>query len=161
MNNFKYTAEDLLELKSTKILLHNYSDKESIKHKIIFDLAKTRNYKPHTYFHATGSLGEIGLGKGLYLGRDRRALRNFYNGDGTRGKIEKYVGKLNFIDLVIDYEFNIFEKKAINIFGCDDNKEYFKKLTLKLKKDGIRYYDPIATGEEFVAFNISSLIKVQ
>ena len=158
-NEYTYTTEDLLLLPETQVILNNYSDEWGIQHKIKYDLAKSKNYRTNVYYHATGSMGEIGLGKGLYLGKDRKALSNFYNGDGTRGKIETYKGKLKFIDLTLSNLFDAFERNAIKQYGRDRDKEYLKKHTLKLKYDGIRYYDPIATGEEFILYNTSKATK--
>jgi hypothetical protein len=147
------TAEELLELEKTKELLENYSDEYGIKHKIKFDLAQTKHYEINVFYHATGGTGETGVGHGLYLGKDRRALNNFYNGDGTRGQIIKYRVRAKFIDLTRFDEFEAFEAVAISKFPKREHNEQFKLLALELGFDGIRYYDPIATGEEFVLYN--------
>ncbi|MCK4338603.1 MAG: hypothetical protein KAW87_01250 [Candidatus Cloacimonetes bacterium] len=159
-NKITLSAEELLELPNTKELLNNYGDSYSIEQKIKLDLAKTENYKPAVFYHATGGLGEIGLGKGLYLGKDKKALENFYNCDGTCGKIEEYHGNPKFIDLTIYEEFNEFEKLAIAKYGNSTKNEHLKLLTLDMGFDGIRYYDPLATGEEFVLYNTKKVIKI-
>lgn len=160
MNKNYLTAEELLRAPETLRLLNMYSDEYGINHKIKYDLAKTKNYKKNIYYHATGGTGEIGVGQGLYLGKDRRALRNFYNGDGERGCIETFKGQPIFIDLTIYKDFDTFEKEAIKLYGKDKHKCHFKKLTIKKGYDGIRYYDPIATGEEFVVYQTNKLIKL-
>ena len=161
MNRVHLTAEELLKLPETLRLLGEYSDEEGINHKLKYDIARTTNYKKNIFYHATGGTGEIGLGQGLYLGKDKRALRNFYNGDGERGVIEVYKGIPNFLDLSDYSAFVNFEKKALQIYGKDKNNSYFRKLTLKNGYDGIRYFDPIATGEEFILFNTIKVKKIK
>lgn len=89
-----------------------------------------------------------GVGRGLYLGRDRNALINFYSDDANNPKsfILKVVGDFNFLDLIDD---QMFLKK---------NRENLEEKVLSLGYDGIRYYDPDATGEEFVLFNTSKIL---
>jgi hypothetical protein len=157
MSEKKLTPEELLELPETKKLLDNYSDEEGIRHKIKYDLARSKNYKRNIYYHATGGLGEAGVGKGLYLGKDRRALNNFYNCDGEIGSIELYKGNPRFIDLSVYRDYDDFKKKAIKKYGKMKYNEHLKRLTLAKRYDGIRYYDPIATGEEFVLYNIKKV----
>jgi hypothetical protein len=152
MNNYKYTAEELLSLPETKERLENYGDEDFIKLKIKTDLARTKKYKENIFYHATGGTGESGVGEGLYLGRDRRALNNFYNSDGTYGKIKIYIGTPLFIDLAYYADFDAFEKQAIEKFGKQKNNNHLKLLTLLKGFDGIRYYDPFATGEEYILF---------
>jgi hypothetical protein len=153
MNTYKYTAEELLTLSETKERLENYGDEHLIKLKIKNDLARTKNYKENIFYYATGGTGESGVGEGLYLGCDKRVLNNFYNSDGTYGKIKKYIGTPSFIDLADYADFDEFEKQAIEKFGKQKNNTHLKLLILLKGYDGIRYYDPIATGEEYVLFN--------
>ncbi len=47
----------------------------------------------------------------------------------------------------------------MKLFGDDCEKSYLRKLTLEKGFDGIRYFDPIATGEKFVLFNIDVVQK--
>lgn len=153
------TAEELFELFGKKELLENYGDEETVKSKTHLDLAKTRNYKHGVFYHATGGYGEMGLGEGLYLGKDKKALNNFYNCDG--GKIEKYQGTPNFIDLTISEDFEAFDLMAKKKFPYRKNNEYLKLLTLEMGYDGIRYYDPYTTGEEFVLFNTQKVTLIR
>ena len=151
------TAEELLELEETRELLDNYGDAYLIEKKKK-DLAKTCNYKKGVFYHATGGLGESGLGKALYLGKDRRALNNFYNLDGTEGCIEMYLGNPLFIDLALYDEFDKFESTAKEKYPNAKYNAHLRLLTLALGYDGIRYYDPIATGEEFVLYNTDKVV---
>ena len=153
------SAEQLLNLSETRNRLENYGDTYLIIQKIKYDLAQTKNYKPNIYFHATGGIGEIGIGKGLYLGKDKRALKNFYNSDG--GSIEIYEGNPKFIDLTLYTDFDNFEEEAKQKFPDCKSNEHFKMLTLSKGYDGIRYYDPIATGEEFVVYNREKLKSIK
>ena len=144
------TTEQLLNMPETIKRIENYGDDDMNKQKIEKDLAKNKNYIIGIFYHATGGYGETGVGKGLYLGKDKFALENFYNSDGTEGSIIKYYGFPNFIDLTDYSEFDEYEAIAIKHFG---QKDALKQMTLELGYDGIRYYDPIATGEEFVLYN--------
>lgn len=146
-------TKDLLDLPETRERLENYGDEDMIKRKIKFDLARAENYKTNTFYHATGGIGEAGVGEGLYLGKDKKALNNFYNCDGEYGEILEYEGNPKFIDLTLYSAFEKFEKEAIIKYGKQKHNEHLKKLTIEKGFDGIRYYDPIATGEEFVLFN--------
>ena len=85
----------------------------------------------------------MGLGAGLYAGRDKRALINFYSADFN-----------NPIDntVVIRGNFNFFDAVS-NPLPQNGAQE----CILSQGYDGIRYYDPDATGEEFVLFNYSKI----
>lgn len=146
------TAEELLNLPETRRRLDNYGDEYLINQKILKDLAKTKNYEENIFFHATGGFGESGIGRGLYLGKDRVALDNFYNNDGKEGEILKFTGNPKFIDLTDYDDFDEFEKQALAKYPNEKFNEHFKLLTLEKGYDGIRYYDPETTGEEFVLF---------
>lgn len=122
------------------------------------DIAKTKNYKDNYFYHATGGLGESGVGKGLYLGKDRLALDNFYNLNGTEGEIITYFGTPVFIDLTDDVAFDTFWNEAKSKFQTDD---FLEKYTLLKGYDGIRYYDVETTGEEFVLYNIEKVQVVE
>jgi hypothetical protein len=84
-----------------------------------------------------------GVGKGLYLGRDKNALVNFYSDNINNPKdfTLKIKGDFNFLDLLDNQEF------------LQENKENLEKKVLLMGYDGVRYYDLDATGEEFVLFN--------
>ncbi len=82
-----------------------------------------------------------------------KALLNFYNNEGKRGAIKKYKGNPKFIDLTKYKNFRVFENIAIKNFTKLRYNEHLKSITLEMGFDGIRYYDPTATGEEFVLYN--------
>lgn len=89
-----------------------------------------------------------GVGKGLYLGRDKHALMNFYssNLNSPQDFILKVEGSFNFLDLLDDQKF------------LQENNDNLEEKVLTMGYDGIRYYDPDATGEEFVLFNYSKVL---
>ena len=156
MVKYKLTAEELFSFPETKERLDNYGEEEHIALKIKLDLACTKNYKENTFYHAT-SYEPNELGEGLHLGKDKRAVDNFYNNDGTEGEIEEYIGEPLFIDLAVYADFDSFEKEAIEKFGELSNKKHLRLLTLAKGFDGIRYYDPTAMGEEFVLYNTEKM----
>ena len=154
--NFELTAEQLFLIPEYQQLIHEQIGEPTDHYyltKVNKDYARTSNYHDGVYYHATGGLGEMGVGKGLYLGKDSRALNNFYNCDGEYGEIIQFVGAPRFLDLTLPSALDDFEIEAIQEFGKDPNREYFKKKTIAMGYDGIRYYDFSATGEEFVLFN--------
>lgn len=152
MTNYKYTAEQLLSFPETKERLDNYGEEEHIALKIKLDLARTENYKENIFYHANSYEPDC-LGEGLHLGKDKKAVDNFYNNDGTEGEVEEYIGEPLFIDLAYYDDFDNFEKEAIEKFGKQPNKKHLRALTLAKGFDGIRYYEPTAIGEEFVLYN--------
>ena len=86
-----------------------------------------------------------GAGKGFYLGRDKKVLVNFYNEVicGSDFSI-KIVGDFIFFDTITNDNF-------------DFNQANIEKYILEKGYDGIRYFDPDATGEEFVLFNLDKI----
>jgi hypothetical protein len=69
----KTTEEILQNSQIQQLIFENYHDIENI----MDFYAKTINYKPNIYYHATGGYGESGVGKGLYLGKDWKVLEKF------------------------------------------------------------------------------------
>ena len=154
---YQYTAEELLQLPEYKEIffseIGDWNTDSFAKNRLKNDIAKSSNYSEGIFYHATGGTGEIGLGKGLYLGKDKKAVYNFYNGEGEFGSdIEIYEGEPNFLDLTVPKVFENFESEAINKYGKSPDKKYFEQATLALGFDGIRYFDPCATGEEFILY---------
>ena len=93
------------------------------------------------------------LGKGIYLGRDKTVLTKFYSQD-FNNPIDNNItikGNFKFIDLIKEIDSKKFMKK-IMVFKLNIT-DYIKLLGF----DGIRYYDPDATGEEFVLYNYKKL----
>ena len=164
-SEFELTAEDLFQLPEYQEIFSEQIGDPNIdkyaKTKVVKDLAKSKNYKPGYFYHAIGGTGESGVGEGLYLGKDSKALFNFYNGEGEFGSgVVTYYGFPNFIDLSRMDDFDSFENEAIKEFGKDSKKSYFQKLALAKGYDGIRYYDICATGEEFVLYNTNKVKQI-
>ena len=164
-SEFELTAEDLFQLPEYQEIFSEQIGDPNIdkyaKTKVVKDLAKSKNYKPGYFYHAIGGTGESGVGEGLYLGKDSKALFNFYNGEGEFGsRVVTYYGFPNFIDLSRMDDFDSFENEAIKEFGKDSKKSYFQKLALAKGYDGIRYYDICATGEEFVLYNTNKVKQI-
>ena len=67
----------------------------------------------------------------------------------------------SFIDLSNYNDFDKFESQAIKEYPNRKYNEHLKLLTIEMGYDGIRYYDPIATGEEFVLFNTDKVKLVE
>lgn len=149
------TAEDMLNDPETKKRLEDVGGFEAWKQ----FLAKTENYKPNTFYRVEAATGEAGVGKGMYLGRDKKALKKFYDLENEGKAVRTFIGAPKFADLMDYDKFKAFEKLAIKRFGKRGN--YLKKLAEAQGFDGIRYYDPQATGEEFVLFNTDKLKEVK
>jgi hypothetical protein len=90
-----------------------------------------------------------------------RALKNFYDQENEGYTVDVYVGNVRWFNLMMSENFKkfrqVFEKHGINIV----NSDMVGKVIRKMGYDGIRYYDILATGEEFVLFNESVLRKIK
>lgn len=126
-------------------------------------LSNPDNFVEGVYYHQANSLKDrnnilksgfrvekvsdshCGVGRGLYVGRDKNALVNFYSVNLSRPKdfTIKITGDFNFFDSIQD-----------QTILKEDTKDLEEKV-LDLGYDGIRYYDPDSTGEEFVLFRFS------
>ena len=154
------TAEEMLANKKTR----QYIDDIGVDSDMIIDtyLAKTKNYKPNIYYHVENGSGKnyAGMGNGLYLGRDIIALKNFYDIEENL-PVTEYKGTPKWIDLMKYSDLKKFEltckKNKIRILNSNEVGEYVKSLGF----DGIKYYDPQATGEEYVLFNTTKLKKTK
>ena len=91
---------------------------------------------------------------GLYVGRDAKALHEFYNMAAERGEnIITYKGNPKLLDLTDEDVMMKFTDK----FKTGDQIE--KELS-KNGYDGIKYFDPYSTGEEIVITNKNVLEAV-
>lgn len=142
-------------------------------------LSNPDNFKQNTFYHYANSLEDQrqilkkgfdvnkvgkqnqGLGSGLYLGRDKKTLMKFYDANliGDENCIITIKGKFNFLSLLSETKEQKFLKKARKMFPNDP--DHIEKYTTKLGYDGIRYYDPLATGEEFVLFDLSAITIIR
>jgi hypothetical protein len=163
-------AEDMLEHPLTIKRLQDLDDNNGFW--VNQYHAKTKNYKPNTYYHLNTNGLNAGVGKGLYLGRDKDALISFYDLEGENRKVDTYVGNPNWLDLIKYEDYDRYEEEAIKKYGknqvskspildLDSRGEMLKKLAIEKGFDGIRYYDPQATGEEFVLFDVKKVKKIE
>ncbi|PJA27475.1 MAG: hypothetical protein CO189_06920 [candidate division Zixibacteria bacterium CG_4_9_14_3_um_filter_46_8] len=126
-------------------------------------ISSPENFTERTYFHQANSSDDKsdivkfgfkedfvadenkgrGLGAGLYIGRDRAALINFYSVDFNNPADNSIAirGNFKFFDAIS----NRLPKRNV------------KNFVLKNGYDGIRYYDKDATGEEFVLYNYGKI----
>ena len=170
--NYKYTAEELLSQPETLESMSSElgGDLPSLCRWIKDFHADTSNYKENIYYHIITpkydeqSIGS-GVGQGLYLGKDKNVLIKFYGLDyidnDEKVPLQTFYGNPNFLDLTDHDNFNIFKEHSKKEFPDEENNNELKKMTLKLGYDGIRYYDPIATGEEFVLYNTNKVKLIE
>lgn len=160
----KITAEDILKNPEIIKQIDNIGGKEEREYWIQRNIAKTKNYKPDTYYRVESGIsssGYAGVGNGLYLGRDKKVLLNFYGDEDGNGKMSEFKGNPKWLDLIEQNKFKEFKQflknKKINLLNSDEVGEIVKKMGY----DGIRYYDSFATGEEFVLFNTDKIKKIE
>jgi len=149
-------AEDILKFKKTKTIMQGLGDVDDVKYWIKQYHAKTKNYKPDTYYRVEANTGYAGVGNGLYLGRDKNALKSFYDLENDNLPISEYQGNVKWLDLLDYDDYDKFEKQQGDLTNSND----ISKVVLAMGFDGIRYYDPQATGEEFVLFNMKKVRKM-
>ena len=162
----KNFEQQKLEVKKLHKKYEGYLDKEYSGRSYACFLSDPDNFSEGIYYHQANSPEErksilenefdenkvsnshCGAGRGLYLGRDKKALTNFYVSDVNKPQdfTIKIMGNFYFFDLMDDRAF------------MQEHREDLKDAVLKLGYDGIRYYDPEATGEEFVLFNYSKIL---
>ncbi len=71
-----------------------------------------------------------------------------------------YKGKPKWLNLMRYSKYRDFEN-YLKARGVDmTNSEIVGDIVIDMGYDGIRYYDPLATGEEFVLFNLDALRRV-
>lgn len=162
----KSFEEQKVEVKELHKKYEDYLNVEYAGRDYFLNLSNSDNFIDGVYYHQANSNKEkevilkkgfdtnkvsnrnCGAGRGLYLGRDKNALINFYSDDldNPQDFILKIRGEFNFLNLLDDRKF------------LQENKYNLEKKVLSMGYDGIRYYDPDATGEEFVLFNCSKIL---
>ncbi len=165
---YKYTPEELLSQPETFEEMTRVIGKDmNHLYQLVRDFhSKSKNHKKNVYYHVvTQEQFGGGVGDGLYLGRDVEALIHFYGIDYDEGDIplQVYRGNPNFLDLTNHNDFKVIKEESKKEFPNEENNNELREMTLKLGYDGIRYYDAVATGEEFVLYNIDKvkLIKTE
>ena len=152
----KPVSIDMLRDPRTKAILEDLGDKTDPANWIERFHAKPENYKPDTYYHVESGIGYAGVGNGLYVGRDKQALVNFYDIEGEGKKVIEYTGSPKWLDLTDYDELRKFEAE----YGTMTNSDIVLDVVLSMGYDGIKYYDPQATGEEYVLFNTAIVSEV-
>ena len=145
-----------------KRMLIDQGSPDDVKYWVEEFFAKEKNFKPSTYYHVNTKNEEpyAGVGNGLYLGRDKEALLNFYDIEQQGFTVSEYKGNPNWLDLTNYDDFNGFKNMVKNIDGNIINSDIVSGIVIQMGYDGIRYYDHNATGEEFVLFNEDKLKKL-
>lgn len=161
IKNPKTTPEQLLKTKEIKQIMDEGFGEDTAQW--VEDYwARPANSKPKTYHRYDGAgEGVAGMGNGLYLGRDPNALNHFYNHWGERElNLSTFKGDPKWLDIMDPRREKLWDeflkKKGINPRNSSELGEIVKKLGY----DGIKYFDPHATGEEYVLFNTKLLKKV-
>ena len=157
-----YESVMMLRNKETKKILQSLGSQGDIQSWIDRFHAKPYNYKSNTYYRVVrkGHQAYSGVGNGLYLGRDKQALINFYDIDDDGFPVHTYRGKPKWLNLLRYSKYRDFEN-YLKTRGIDMvNSENVGDVVIDMGYDGIRYYDPMATGEEFVLFNLDALRRV-
>lgn len=150
---------------------HNYTSYDMLNHPKIkeimdyegitdFYLANPKLYKDNIYYHVNCNLGCSGVGQGLYLGKDRQALKRLYDIEKVGYKTDTYIGEPKWLNLMDYNDYKDFEKLAIEKYNKLPNNEHLRLYCLELGYDGIMYYDIFTTGEEYVLFNINKVKKL-
>jgi hypothetical protein len=129
-------------------------------------IANPGNFIMGTYFHQANSFEDKlaiikfgfdpsfvsrenegnGLGAGLYVGRDKRVLMNFYSTDFNNPMDNMVVIRGNF------RFFDAISKRL--------PKRNIREFVLSKGYDGIRYYDKDATGEEFILYHYNKIESI-
>lgn len=154
--------EDMLRDKETLEIMRGLGDKNDIKNWIKNYHSKPINHKPNTFYRIERSSGAGygGVGNGLYLGRDKQALSNFYDIEQEGLPISEYKGNPKWLDLMDYGRYRKFESRLLKNGIKMTNSDKVGKFVMDMGFDGIVYYDPQATGEEFVLFNLKAVRKV-
>lgn len=166
-----YTTDKETQKKGVKMLEKAFGDKQSaIDHSTDF---WAREGEPGVFYHATSEASPFAFEKGkaanydigtragisnvngLYVGRDKTALDNFYNIAAERGEnMIKFEGNPKLLDLTNEDAMIKFTDK----YKTGDEIE---KAVSEMGYDGIKYFDPLATGEEIVITNTKALRPVE
>lgn len=120
-----------------------------------FDKAKAGT----RYAERGGGISEI---RGLYLGGDKNAIKNFYGLDEEAVNLLRFDGQPKLMDLMNKSDEEKFLNEVQTKYGIKKtkSKEFGDALEKELQVrgyDGARYFDPYATGEEIVLVNPASV----
>lgn len=164
--DFETQKREVIELNSSDHIINHLKKEFKGRSDYRIYLSNPDNFSPNIYYHQASSKSEArsikkngyderfmlddncGLGRGLYLGRDKSALIRFYSSDfcNPENNIVTIKGNFNFVNLIKEKNLKSFIKEASR-YGKN-----LKEYTLSKDYDGIRYFDSDATGEEFVLY---------
>lgn len=167
MKDFEMQKREIIQLNSSNYII-NYLKKEFGNTSDFRNyLSNPDNFLPNIYYHQANSKKDAinimkngynesfmleyncGLGKGLYLGKDKNALIMFYskNFSNPENNIMTIKGNFNFANLIKEKKLKSFIKEASRY------SKNLKEYTFLKGYNGIRYFDPDATGEEFILYD--------
>ncbi|OQX22186.1 MAG: hypothetical protein BWK75_01410 [Candidatus Altiarchaeales archaeon A3] len=170
MKNFEIQKREVIQMNSS---VSNYLKKEFNRTSDYCKyLSNHNNFLPDIYYHQANSKKDArsimkngyneylmfesncGLDKGLYMGRDKNALIVFYSNNfcNPENNIVTIKGNFNFVNLINQKKLKSFIKEASR------HNKSIKEYALSKGYDGIRYFDPDATGEEFVLYECKKCI---
>ncbi|MDP2703940.1 MAG: LPD38 domain-containing protein [bacterium] len=137
------------------ILAHQeqfYVRPKRMKEGVFYHFTPDKKLTAEGLLSGTAKRFDTQLGPGLYVGQDAQALKNFYGLDMRSGQAVRLEGNPKILDLTDSFKFVDDAHRAAR-------KEFPKekyplgKWVQKQGYDGIKYFDPIATGEEYVIYN--------
>lgn len=153
----KVTPEDMLKREEIidELIMHYGDDYDDT---IEYYFSKSKNHKKNIYYwyDENSNIYDKSDLSGIYLGKDFDALNSFYDEPNTT--ITKMKGNPKWLDLILDDDFIKFQKKYLKGIKLNDPK--IGKVINKMGYDGIRYYNAVTTGEEFVLFNTDVLKQI-
>ena len=124
----------------------------------VFDKTKAKNYDPKL------RNGGISMINGLYVGKDKNALKGFYGMDKDV-QVLTFKGEPKLLDLMNKTDEEKFIGDVMKKYGVKDRTSaelgdaMEKELTAR-GFDGAKYFDPYATGEEIVITNAKAFEKM-
>lgn len=122
-----------------------------------FDKTQARNYDPKL------RNGGISMINGLYIGKDKNALKSFYGMDKDV-QVLTFKGEPKLLDLMNRVDEEKFITDVMKKYGVKDRAsaelgEAMEKEIAARGYDGAKYFDPYATGEEIVITNAKAFDK--
>lgn len=117
----------------------------------VFDKSKAVNYDP------VNRNGGISMINGLYVGKDKNALKNFYGMDKDV-KVLTFKGEPKLLDLTsrdTEEKFiaDVMKKYKVTDRTSAELGDAMEKEIAAQGYDGAKYFDPYATGDEIVITN--------
>jgi len=170
--NYDSIISDLSKIDEPYISVPDMFKSQEVKDDVDFEeisyynIGDGTDMEDNTYYHVNtdntqfGGGEYAGVGHGLYLGRDKEHLLRYYDMQSNGYSVNTYKGEPKWFNVMKGDNFSAF-KQAFSHQGIDivNSKEVGEVIT-KMGYDGVRYWDTMATGEEFVLFNQDKLKQV-